>query len=243
MHRILKEIFIRNWGLKLFSFLLALVLWLSFIPEEKIFSEKTVTVPLELHNIPPDIEVVESPVPYVAVKIRASRRLIVQITTADIIAALELGQVKVNQENFPLSPDMITVPEGVEVKSVSPSQVLMKLEEIKEISLKVEVVFENEMPEGYKLTTFEPIPNEIPVSCPSSKITESQTLKLKTQPIDRSTLTESREIIVGLILPSPNLSWVSSQRQVRILIQVEKLEETEDSSASTAAVKKKAPKK
>lgn len=243
MHRILKEIFIRNWSLKLFSFLLALVLWLSFIPEEKIFSEKTVTVPLELHNIPPDIEVVKSPIPYVAVKIRASRRLIVQITTTDIIAALELGQVKVNQENFPLTPDMIVVPEGVEVKSVSPSQVMMKLEEIKEISLKVEVVFENEMPEGYKLAMFEPIPVEIPVRCPASKIKDSEILKLKTQPIDRSTLTESKEIIVGLILPSPDLSWVSSQRQVRIMIQVEKLEETEDSSASTATVKKKAQRK
>ncbi|MCG2816384.1 MAG: hypothetical protein L6425_10685 [Candidatus Aminicenantes bacterium] len=241
MHLILRDIFIRNWGLKLFSFLIALVLWLSFIPEEKIFSEKTVTVPLELHNIPPNIEVVESPIAAVTVKIRASRRLISRITAADVVAALELRQVKVNQENFPLTPDMILVPEGVEVKTVSPSQVMMKLEAIEEVFLKVEAVFENKMPEGYKLTQYNLIPTEVPVRGPSSKFKDSDTLK--TQPIDRSNLTESREIVVGLILPNSDLSWGSSQREVRVLIQIQKIDGEAEDSASNPTAKKKAPKK
>lgn len=241
MHRILRDIFIRNWGLKLFSFLIALVLWLSFIPEEKIFSEKTVTVPLELHNIPADIDVVESPIAFVAVKIRASRRLISQIVAADVIAALDLKQVKVNQENFPLTPEMIMVPVGVEVKTVSPSQVLIKMEAIEEVFLKVEAVFENKMPEGYKLIEYNLIPSEVPVRGPSSKFKDSDTLK--TQPIDRSNLTASREIVVGLILPNSDLSWVSAQREVRVMIQIEKINGAAENTASKTAAQKKVPKK
>ena len=58
MNRILKNIFVRNWGLKLFSFVLALVLWFAIIPEEKMSFEQTLTVPLEPINKPSWMEMV-----------------------------------------------------------------------------------------------------------------------------------------------------------------------------------------
>jgi YbbR domain-containing protein len=51
MIRILKNLIVRNWGFKLFSFVLALILWLFLIPEEKVFSERTIAVPLEIRNV------------------------------------------------------------------------------------------------------------------------------------------------------------------------------------------------
>ena len=106
MKKHLKDIFLKNWGLKLFSFILALVLWLTFIPEEKIFSEKTLTIPLVLHNTPPQMEVVEKPPQTVDVTIRAPRRLLGQILPTNVQAELDLSNASVDQQDFPLSPMM-----------------------------------------------------------------------------------------------------------------------------------------
>ncbi len=223
MKRFLKDLFLKNRWLKLVSFLLALILWLTFIPEEKIFTEKTLTVPLEIHNIPSQMEIVEKPPSTVDVKIRSTRRLIGQITPANVSVILDLQHVNVNQVNFPLSVDMIYVPEGAEAKEVSPSQINLKLETIKEILLEVIVDFTGEIPEGYEMTQYEVIPLEILVKGPESKIKEK--FKLKTLPIDRSSLTKSQDIQVGLILPSQDLNWASSQTQVIVRFQIQKKEE------------------
>ena len=223
MKRFLKDLFLKNRWLKLVSFLLALVLWLTFIPEEKIFTEKTLTVPLEIHNIPSQMEIVEKPPSTVDVKIRSTRRLIGQITPANVSVILDLQHVSVNQVNFPLSVDMVYVPEGAEAKEVSPSQINLKLETIKEIPLEVIVDFTGEIPEGYEMTQYEVIPLEILVKGPESKIKEK--FKLKTLPIDRSSLTKSQDIQVGLILPSQDLNWASSHTQVIVRVQIQKKEE------------------
>jgi len=225
MKRFLKDLFLKNKWLKLVSFLLALILWLTFIPEEKIFTEKTLTVSLELHNIPAQMEVVEKPPSTVDVKIRATRRLISQITSTNVRAIQDLQQANVDQENFPLSMDMIFLPEGAEVKEISPSQVILKLEAIKEIPLEVIVDFIGDMPGGYEMEQYEVIPSEILVKGPESKIKER--FKLRTVPVDRSSLTESQDIQVRLILPSQDLNWASSQTQVIVRVQIRKKEEGE----------------
>jgi hypothetical protein len=61
MIKLIRNLFLRNWELKLLSLIIAFVVWISLIPEEKTFSEKTLTIPLETHNIPTDMELVEKP--------------------------------------------------------------------------------------------------------------------------------------------------------------------------------------
>ena len=88
MIRLIRRVFLRNWGLKLFSFLIALVLWLTLIPDEKIFDEKMLPVRLDVHNIPSGMVLVESPPTKLNVIIRAPKRLIDQFTSDNVNVVL-----------------------------------------------------------------------------------------------------------------------------------------------------------
>ena len=94
MIRFLRNLLVRNWGLKLFSLGLALVLWLTLIPEEKTFSEKTFVVPLQRRNLPADFELVTAPPSTVDVTVRARNRLLSQITEKDVQAVLNLSRAR-----------------------------------------------------------------------------------------------------------------------------------------------------
>ena len=225
MNKFLRNIFVRNWGLKLFSFLLALVFWFSIIPEEKLSFEKSVTVPLELHNLPSGMEIIEKPPPFIDVTIKAPHRLIDMINPETVRARLELGTARVEQTEFPINPDMISLPQGAEVKDISPSQVRMRLERSREIMMEVEPNLVGQLPENLELVKVDVIPNEVSIIGPESKVKE--TYKVRTSPIDLSSLTESIEIETDLILPDPDLRMASYETiiTVRIIIEAKNPEE------------------
>jgi YbbR domain-containing protein len=227
MKRIIRNIFLRNWGLKLFSLLLALVLWLTLIPEEKIFSEKTLTVPLELHNIPAQMELVERPPSTVDVKIRAPQRILNQFTSVAVHAALNLERASIEQTEYPLNKNMISLPSGGEVMDIYPSQINLRLERTKEVMLQVEPSITGELQQGFKLEKIEVVPNEVPIIGPESKVKE--TFKVRTSPIDLSSLTQSKELEADLILPSPDLKLASQTKvKVRVVLSEEKDKKTEE---------------
>jgi len=225
MRRFFVRVFLRNWELKLFSLLLALVLWLTLMLEVKVFSEKMLTVPLELHNIPPAMELVEKPPSIVDVKIRAPQRLINQINSATVHVVLNLEKARLDQTEYPLNKDMISIPEGAEVKDIYPSQVELRLERSKEIMMPIEANITGKLQEGYKIEKIEVIPPQVPIRGPESKVNDKD--KVRTSPIDISNLTETTEIVADLILPKPELKLASSltRVKVRILIQQEQTEE------------------
>lgn len=237
MIRLIKNLFLKNWGLKLFSLLLALILWLTLIPEEKIFSEKTLTVPLELHNIPSAMEIVEKPPSTVDVKIRAPQRIINQFTSIAVHAALNLEKARVDQIEYPLNKNMISIPSGGEVTDIYPSQVNLRLERTKEIMLKVEPSLTGELQQGFKLERVEVIPPEVLIKGPESKVEE--TSKVRTSPIDLSSLTQSTELEADLILPNPVLKLASSQTKVKLRLILSEIKEENPEGQNEKKDKKK----
>lgn len=236
MNKLIRNIFVKNWGLKLFSFVLAFILWVTLIPEEKVFSEKTLTVPLELHNIPSDMEIVEKPVPAVDIKIRAPNRLISQITQASVHAMLDLQKARIDQVEYPLNKNMISIPEGAEVKEIYPSQVTLKLEKIKEVMLAVEPNIMGKLKEGLRIVKQEVVPPEVLIRGSESKVQEK--LKVTTSPIDISSFTQSTEIEADLILPNPDLRLASSKTKVLVKFIIQE-EGAEEESKSKETKKKK----
>ncbi len=227
MKRFFRNLFLKNWSLKLFSLLLAVILWLTLIPEEKMFSEKSLNIPLELHNIPPEMELVEKPPATIDVKIRAPKSLISEITSANVHAVLNLEKATLEQEDYPINRSMISIPSGAEVKDYHPSQVSLKLERTREIMLGVEADIIGELKEGLKIENVGVFPPQVLIKGPESKVKDDY--KVRTSPIDISTLTESTELEADLILPNPDLRLASSETKVkvRIIIQEEDLKDKE----------------
>jgi len=221
----IRDFFVRNWGLKLSAFILALIIWFTMIPEEKTFSEKTLTVPLEIHNIPSDMEMVEKPRPTVDVQVRAPNRMINEITAMTVQAILDLRGASVSQTEYPLNRNMISIPYGAELKEWTPSVVHLKMEKTDAVMLDVEPNITGELGEGLNLIRVEIDPPQVLIRGPESKIKASD--KVRTTPIDISNFTESMEFQAQLILPNPDLKLASSQATVtvRMLIQHDSSEE------------------
>jgi len=231
------RLFTKNWELKLVSLILASILWVALIGEEKTKAEKTLTVNLEIHNRPEQMLLVERPPATVDVIIRASRRLLPQITALNVHVALDLTSATVAQTEYPLNLNMVSVPPDAEVKEILPSVVSLELENRLDIAIPVEYDSYGELPEGLNLVNIECIPPVIMIYGPESKISDD--LKAKTSPIDLSQITQSAEISLNPILPDPQLRLVDSEQKILVRLIVEKPEA--EAEEETASPKKKKP--
>ncbi len=218
MNIFIRKLFLKNWGLKLFSLLLALILWVALIPPEKMFSEKNLTISLERHNIPPDMELVKKPPEKIDVTIRAPNRYIDQITAANVIAELNLENASLFQEVYSLNESMISLPAGVRatVINITPNTVNLKLEKSVVILLDVEPDIIGEPIEGLKIEKIEVDPSQISIRGAESAMREDY--KVRTSPIDISTMMQTTELETDLILPSPDLMFATSTTKVKVTI-------------------------
>jgi diadenylate cyclase len=109
-----------NVGLKLLALLLAVALWFGVVREP--VAEVAVDVPIEFHNIPPNLEISSEVVPRAQIRVRGPQQIIRHLQSADIYADIDLNGVKAGERTYDLTSDEVHKPTQVEVVQVVPSQ-------------------------------------------------------------------------------------------------------------------------
>ena len=116
----------RHLGLKLLALGLAVLLWIVVSGEATV--ERGLSVPLELQNFPPNLELQIKPPSNIDVRVRGGSGALSRLLPADIVAVLDLRAAAPGQRLFHLTPDQVRVPFGVEIAQITPTTVAMVFE-------------------------------------------------------------------------------------------------------------------
>ena len=116
----------RHFGLKLWSALLAVALWLAVTGDESV--ERGLRIPLELQQFPPGLELQGDAPALVDVRVRGESSALGRVAPGDIVAVLDLKAVRPGRRLFQLTPEQVRAPFGVEVVQVSPSSIALAFE-------------------------------------------------------------------------------------------------------------------
>ena len=230
-HR-LKTWFVRDWELKLVSLALALGLWLLLIPAEKMFSEKSLTIPLETRNVPSGLEIVERPAATIDITLKAPNRLLDEIGPSGLVARIDLDRATVLQQEYPLNASMIAVPPGAEVVKITPSKVTIKLERTAEATIDVHPTVRGRTAPGFRIARTEIEPATVLVRGPESRIKSAEAAT--TAPVDVTGLRESTVFESDIILPRPELRLAAERTSARVTVLIE----AEKTAAKAPARKK-----
>jgi YbbR domain-containing protein len=111
---------LHNLGLKLISLALAVGLWLAVARDP--VAEVAVDVPVEFHNIPPNLEISSENIPRAQIRLRGPERVVHRLQASDVYAEIELSGVKPGERTFDLTAQQIHQPSELEVVQVVPNQ-------------------------------------------------------------------------------------------------------------------------
>jgi len=157
-----------NLGIKLLAITLALILWFYVTSEQNPTTEQVVRVPLEVENLSAGLVVVDLP-SEVSLRVEGRRGQIQNLLPRDIRAYVDLRTAKVGESTLPVQ---VTLPEGIRLVRVNPSQVTVKVEQVKEVSFPVQANLSGEPASGYR--ALEPVirPSQVIVSGPEAFLKE-----------------------------------------------------------------------
>jgi YbbR domain-containing protein len=207
----------RHFGLKLLSVALAVLLWLVVAGEEVV--ERSLAVSLELQQFPTGLELQNEPPSGVDVRVRGQAGALARLSTADLVAVLDLGDAGPGRRLYHLGPDQIRTPYGVEVVQVAPSSVSLIFERTLTRTVPIQPSIEGRPATGYRVGTIVTVPSLVEVVGPSSAVTRADRALTETIDVEGARAPVRRTVRVGLADPQIRLKAGPTTAVVTVQVQ------------------------
>jgi YbbR domain-containing protein len=183
-------------GLKLFSILLGFTLWYAVAREQD--AEFTLSIPIELRDLPEGLEVVEESVQQVEVRLRGAAEVLRRLNPQDVNVGVDLREAEPGERLAYLTVQDVTAPFGARVARVTPTTVRIVLDRTVERSVEVIPRVVGSPAAGFELAEIEVTPQRIEVIGPSSRVAGLE--QVTTEPISVDGLREPYSRLVRVEL-------------------------------------------
>jgi YbbR domain-containing protein len=205
----------RHLGLKLLSVATALVLWMIVSGEETV--ERGFRVPLELQQLPANVELTGEVPTTVDVRVRGGSGTLSRVSPADVVAVLDLRSARPGRRVFSLTPDQVRVPFGVDVVQITPSALAMVFEPSATRQVKVVPAVDGRPAPGYSVGQVVAEPPMVDVVGPESAV--ERTTEAVTEPVSVGGARDRVREIVTLGLLDPSLR-LRNTRAATVTVQI-----------------------
>jgi YbbR domain-containing protein len=204
-----------NAWLKLLSLTLALLLWMVVSGEETV--ERGLRVPLELTQVPSGLELLGDVPATVDVRVRGGSGTLSRIGAGDLVAVLDLRTAQTGRRLFPLTPDQVRVPFGVEIVQVLPSAVTMAFERSSSREVPVAPAIDGRPAPGFVVGPLLAEPARVEVIGPESAVERATEVVTEPVSITGASAPVRQSVILGLLDPALRLKTV---RAAMVTVQI-----------------------
>lgn len=187
----------KNWVIKLVSLILAASLWFLVAGEEKV--DMTVQIPVEVINLPENLEVANQVKTELAVTVTGPQALI-RTLSRDVTRTIDLSNAVAGPVVIENDIDSIPMPWGVRVLRVKPAELILKLDKLITKKLPIQPITTGEIPKGYTLSSVMLEPASISINGSEALLQHIE--DLRTKPLDINGLTRSAMSHTSLDIPA-----------------------------------------
>jgi YbbR domain-containing protein len=120
-----RKLILHNWHLKLFSLLIAFLLWATYTGEPA--AEIGLQVPIELRNLPNHLEISGDVPVQVYIRVRGRSTLLRRLSSQDFAILLNLADSAAGEKLIRITGEDVDAPVGVQVVRISPASLRLHL--------------------------------------------------------------------------------------------------------------------
>ena len=209
-----------NIGWKVFSVALATSFWWALSGQTEVAT--AVPAAVRYRNVPQELELSSDHVERLFLKVRGPATRLAASSLAQTTLVLDLGNVlKPGEQTFTITENNLTLPPGVSLVRVVPSQVRVRLERRATKDVPIEVRFAGPPPAGYRIAEQSVQPQIIRIIGPESRL--EQISALQTDPVDLSAELANAEFRVPVYLPDPQVRVEQAYPVATVRVALEKI--------------------
>ena len=207
-----------HFGYKVISLALAIGLWWAVSHDP--VAEVEVTVPIEFHRIPTNLEISAVNIPEAQVRVRGPERVIHEMRPQEVHVEVDLAGVKPGERTFDLTSQHVVLPRDVEVVQVVPSQVRLSFDigASKQVPVRPRVI--GTFAPGFRIAKVSAEPAEVTIGGPKQRVEAVEAAT--TDPVDVSGNMDRGMFVTNAFVPDP-LVQIVRPMPVRVTVVMERV--------------------
>jgi hypothetical protein len=207
----------RNFGWKLGSLALAVLLWFAILGEPELVT--THATPILYKSLPQGLLIGSDALDEVRVELRGPSGKLSPDRLSEMAVLLDLSEVKgPGERTFTLSDADFLLPQGVTFLRSVPSQLRVRFSKLVSREVPVDIRVYAPPPTGYRIVHQEAVPDKLRIAGPEGRVTAVPSAQ--TDAIDLSGTTANREIRVNAFISDPQVRFeVSPVVTVKLTIE------------------------
>lgn len=185
----MRQFFTLNVGWKLLSLVIAVVLWIAVAREPELAT--SLSVPVELKNIPDDLDIGSNVPDRVHLEVRGPSGRLSRDNLADAALILDLADAHAGERTYTIHPYNFSLPSGVTFYRAVPSQVTLSFDHVASQSVKIFPRYSKPPQPGYRVRAYVLEPENIRIRGPEERVKRID--RVWTDPVDLSGVVSSTE--------------------------------------------------
>ena len=141
---------------------------------------------------------------------RGSSGTLSRVATGDVVAVLDLHTVQAGRRLFPLTPDQVRVPFGVEIVQVTPSAVTIAFEQSASREVPITPAVDGRPAPGYVVGSLSAEPRVVDVIGPESAVKLATEVLTEPVSVAGARTHVKQTVILGLLDPALRLKTARS---------------------------------
>jgi len=214
---LLREYVLAHFGYKVVSLGLAIGLFWAISRDP--IAAVGITVPIEFHNIPGNLEISSLDAPEAQVRVRGPERLIHELRPQEVHVELDLTGVKPGERTFDLTAQQVRQPRDLEVVQIVPSQLQLTFDVglTRQVEVRPRVI--GMFAAGYRIAKVVAEPRTIGISGPRQRVQNIEAAT--TDPVDASGTMDRNTFVVNAFVADP-LVQIVHPTPIRVTVLMEK---------------------
>jgi len=213
VRELLQRYVAHNFALKLIALVSAVLLW-SAVSREPVV-ETAYSVPIELHQVPPDLEITTAGIPLAQVRLRGPERRLRQLTGADVHPVINLAGSGAGEHTYDLTASQVHTPYNIEVVQVTPSQIRIGFDRSLVRQIEIHPRITGRFEPGFGVLRVTANPATITVVGPQAHV-EAATTAI-TDPIDVTGVRGTATFTTNAYVPDPLVRELKPE-QIRVTV-------------------------
>jgi hypothetical protein len=208
-----------NLSWKLMALAISALLWFFVVGETEIATSMPIVV--QYRNMPADLEITGDNLDRLFVQVRGPVARVSAESLARTPLVLDLGNVRrPGEQTFNVTERELGLPSGVHLVRAVPAQIRLSLDRRLTRMLPVEVRFQAQPPNGYRVVNLRVNPPAARVSGPEHFVLALD--RVITDPLNLSSTVGAAEFRVPIYVEEPQVR-IESARQVSVSVTLEKI--------------------
>jgi YbbR domain-containing protein len=218
MMKKLNELLFNNWGLKVGALVLAVLVWAIISGRERIFSEKTLKIPVEVVNVSENVEVVNLRPEEVSVSLKGASKFVAAVTSESHPIKIDLQSIKESSKLNYFAEDYLEIPKEVQLVSIHPKMIEVYVEEFATREVPIKIRFHGHLPAHLRLRSAKVTPDRVTIMGYKSQINDIDVVLTEEVDLGGIARSESRRL---LLKQTRDILRFRDHRDVELQLEVE----------------------